>query len=68
MPVKDEVDVTREDIRDKHLILFGDPGSNTLIAQTLGPLPMQWTREKIGIGDKQVSAADHVPVMIDIAL
>ena len=31
LPVKNDSDVTDEDIATKHLILFGDPGSNTLI-------------------------------------
>ena len=33
--IKDDVSVTAEDIATKNLILFGDPGSNRLIAQAL---------------------------------
>src|SRR5262249_32954849 len=28
LPVKDDIDVTNEDIASKHLVLFGDPASN----------------------------------------
>src|SRR5262249_24912568 len=31
LPVKDDTEVTPDDIATKHLILFGDPGSNSLI-------------------------------------
>jgi len=64
LPVKDDVDVTDEDIAGKNLILFGDPASNALIAQVLDRLPLQWTKESIGFAGKTASALDHVPVLI----
>jgi dienelactone hydrolase len=64
LPVKDDVDVTNEDIASKHLILFGDPASNALIAQVLDGLPFQWTREMIEFAGAKAGAADHVPVLI----
>jgi hypothetical protein len=56
--------VTDDDIAGKSLILFGDPGSNTLIAQVLSGLPLKWTKETIAFAGKNYSAASHVPVMI----
>jgi hypothetical protein len=35
LPVKNDTEVTEADVRDKHLILFGDPGSNSWIAKAL---------------------------------
>ncbi|MFN4258933.1 MAG: prolyl oligopeptidase family serine peptidase [Gemmataceae bacterium] len=64
LPVKDDVDVTEEDINTKHLILFGDPGSNALLAHVIDRLPPRWTREHITLNGKQVSAKDHVPALI----
>jgi pimeloyl-ACP methyl ester carboxylesterase len=64
LPVKDDVDVTREDIMNKNLILFGDPSSNSLIAHALDGLPLQWTKDTITFAGQQVKAADHVPVLI----
>jgi dienelactone hydrolase len=64
LPVKDDVDVTSEDLALHHLILFGDPSSNSLIAQALDGLPLEWTKETIKLGGQSVKAADHVPVLI----
>jgi dienelactone hydrolase len=64
LPVKDDVDVTTKDIAEKHLILFGDPASNTLIAEVLDDLPLRWTKEQITLGGKTYAAARHVPVLI----
>lgn len=64
LPVKDDVDVKEEDMAGKHLILFGDPASNSLIAQVLDSLPLKWTKESIALAGKTSSANDHVPVMI----
>ncbi len=64
LPVKDDADVTPEDMAGRNLILFGDPASNSLIAQVLDVLPLEWTKEHIVLGGQTVSAADHVPVLI----
>ena len=64
LPVKDDVDVTEEDLATRHLILFGDPSSNALIGHTLGGLPMQWTAQGIFLAEHKVGAAEHVPVLI----
>lgn len=67
LPVKDDVAVTEADIRNCHLILFGDPGSNSLIARVLPGLPLEWTREKFLLGGHEYaeySAADRIPALI----
>ena len=64
LPVKRDDQVTPEDIATKHLILFGDPSSNSLIAQVLPRLPFQWTKEKITWDGKDYAADGHVPVLI----
>ncbi|HEV3116184.1 MAG TPA: hypothetical protein VGY58_03975 [Gemmataceae bacterium] len=64
LPVKDDTAISDEDLEVKNLILFGDPASNTLIAQALDSLPMKWTKEQIELGGKVYAAGEHVPVMI----
>jgi hypothetical protein len=62
--VKNDTEVTEADVRDKHLILFGDPGSNSWLAKALPKLPVAWTRDQLRLGDHAPSARDHVPVFI----
>jgi dienelactone hydrolase len=64
LPVKDDVDVTPQDIAGRHLILFGDPSSNALIEQVLPGLPLKWTKDKIAWDGQDYAAAEHVPVLI----
>jgi dienelactone hydrolase len=64
LPVKNDVDVTAEDIATHHLILFGDPASNSLIKQVLPGLPLKWTKETITWDGKDYAASEHVPVLI----
>ncbi|MEO7412460.1 MAG: PHB depolymerase family esterase [Opitutaceae bacterium] len=61
---KDDTAVTEADIANNNLVLFGDPGSNQLIAKIAGKLPIKWTKESIIVGGKTYSAAEHVPVLI----
>lgn len=64
LPVKNDTEVTDDDLRDKHLILFGDPGSNAWIARALPKLPVTWTRDEIALGEQKRPAADHAPAFI----
>ena len=72
LPIKDDTAVTENDLRERNLILFGDPGSNTWIAKMLPDLPLAWTRESVRIGNKgggtgagrEYPSAEHVPVLI----
>lgn len=62
--VKDDKDVSASDIANYNLILFGDPGSNSLIAKVIGKLPVQWTRSEITVGSQRFPAAGHALVLI----
>lgn len=64
LPIKDDVEVDAQDIASHHLILFGDPSSNSLIAQVLDGLPLKWTKDKITFDGKDYAAGEHVPAMI----
>src|SRR5262249_33646359 len=52
------------DIASNNLVLFGDPGSNKLIARVLPKLPIRWNKDSIVVGDKTYSAAGHTLAMI----
>jgi poly(3-hydroxybutyrate) depolymerase len=64
LPVKDDTAVTAEDVKKYNLILFGDPGSNALIARVLPKLPVTWTAKELTFGQDRYAAADHAPVLI----
>lgn len=42
---KNDVDVTDDDIAAFHLITFGDPDSNRIIARTANSLPLTWPKD-----------------------
>jgi dienelactone hydrolase len=64
LPVKSDTEVTADDIAGRHLILFGDPASNSLIAQVLDGLPLEWNRDQVRFAGRVVSAERHLPVLI----
>lgn len=51
-------------MRRYNLILFGDPGSNRWIKETLPGMPVKWTREEIQLGTERHGAVDHGLQMI----
>lgn len=64
LPIKNDVDVTEADIEQRHLILFGDPGSNVLLAKALPELPLKWTTRSFQLQGHEYDSAEHVPALI----
>lgn len=62
--MKDDRDVTAADIAKYQLVLFGDPGSNSVMAKLAGKLPLKWTRDSVTLAGNAYAAADHFPAMI----
>jgi hypothetical protein len=62
--VKDDTEIGEAEIRGKHLILFGDPGSNRWIGELLPRLPVVWTRDELQLGGERLSATENAPVLI----
>ncbi|MES2466170.1 MAG: prolyl oligopeptidase family serine peptidase [Verrucomicrobiota bacterium] len=47
-----------------NLILWGDPASNKIIADTLSQLPIQWTKDTLSAHGKTYPTTGHLPVLI----
>ncbi len=63
-PAKLDKDVTEDDIRTKHLILWGDASSNSVIGRIAGRLPIQAADGKLRVGGQTFDAAEHAPILI----
>jgi pimeloyl-ACP methyl ester carboxylesterase len=62
--MKKDTQVTAEDMKNHHLICFGDPAGNAVIAKAAGKLPIRWDSKSVAVGGKTFSAASHVPLLI----
>jgi len=62
--IADDNAVTAQQIRDHHLVLFGDPQTNVLIKRIAGKLPIRWDKGAIHVGAKTFDARAHLLVMI----
>lgn len=69
--VKLDHEVTAEDIDKFHLVLWGDPASNTLLRRVANPqipnaLPLHWDAKTVGLGraDNFASSTTCIPIMI----
>lgn len=56
--------VTEADIANSHLVLWGDPGSNSVLARIVDQLPIEWDANSVAVGDERYNSATHVPVLI----
>jgi predicted esterase len=62
--VKQDSEVTAEDIASSNLILWGDATANSVIAKVLSKLPVQWDGASVTVGTKKFDGAQHVPACI----
>ena len=76
-PVKEDTAVTAEDIKTKHLVLWGDPSSNAVLRRMadisaretvhIGDprgMPYQWTAGALIFNGVKYDAAHHAPILI----
>lgn len=64
LPVINDQEVDDQTIANKNLILFGDPGSNALIAKVIKDLPIQWTKDQITVNGKSYDTQNHGVALI----
>jgi hypothetical protein len=62
--IKNDGDITDADIANHNLALWGDPGSNKILARIADKLPIKWTAESVTVGGKSYPSSTHAPVMI----
>jgi hypothetical protein len=62
--VKDDSEISDDDIASSNLILWGDPQSNRLLAKILPQLPIHWDAQNITVGKQTFASAHHAPIYI----
>jgi hypothetical protein len=62
--VRQDKDVSDADIAASNLILWGDPGSNRVLARIADRLPVKWSAESVIAGNERFPAATHAPILI----
>ena len=61
--VREDKDVTDADIASSNLILWGDPGSNRVLARIADKLPVQWTAAGL-VAHGARYPATHAPILV----
>lgn len=62
--VRQDSEVTDEDIANSNLVLWGDPGSNAVLARIADQLPIKWNATSVTVGSETYASATHAPVLI----
>jgi dienelactone hydrolase len=62
--VRKDSEITDAEIASSNLVLWGDPGSNKLLARIADKLPIRWTAESISVGNQSYPGASTALIMI----
>jgi hypothetical protein len=62
--VKDDAQIDEEDVANSNLVLWGDPGSNQLLARIADQLPISWDEKQITVGERRFPAESHAVIAI----
>lgn len=64
LPILNDTQVTEEVLENHHLILFGDPGSNSILARVVDRLPIGWTKTAIEVRGESWNPGEYgVPLV-----
>jgi dienelactone hydrolase len=55
-----DVDLTDDHVRDNNIVLFGDPGTNSILAKFLPELPIIWTRDSLQVAGREWDPGRHI--------
>jgi hypothetical protein len=61
--VRTDSELSDAEIAASNLVLWGDPGSNKILARIAAQLPVKWTAEGIELGTRKYSKS-HAPILI----
>ena len=62
--VRDDTAIGDAEIAGSNLALWGDPGSNRVLARIADKLPVRWTRDAVVVGGKRFPASTHALILI----
>jgi hypothetical protein len=62
--VRDDAQITDAEIASSNLILWGDAGSNRVLARIADKLPLKWSGNDLVAGKQKFAAATHAPIAI----
>lgn len=62
--VKDDRDVTEEDIATMNLVLWGDAAANQVVAKIAERLPIRSTGDSLAVGTQSFGSEHHVPILV----
>ena len=62
--IKDDKDITAADIANSNLIVFGDPGSNSILAKALPKLPIEWTKTELKVNGQSYPSAENQVALV----
>jgi pimeloyl-ACP methyl ester carboxylesterase len=62
--IKPDYAVTENDIREHHLVLFGDPAGNGILRRIANRLPITWDKDSIRFNTRRYRSDSHLLAMI----
>lgn len=67
--IKRDVDVTSDDLQSYHVVAWGDPSSNRVLARACSLesskyMPLVWSKQSLQIGGNSFDVQECVPVMV----
>src|SRR5262249_34327267 len=61
--MKNDADISEDDVASNHLVLWGDPSSNQLLAKLAGKLPIRWDGQGVHLRRMDFSRDRFVSVL-----
>lgn len=63
VPLREDRELTSAEWKDANLVLFGDPGSNSVLAKIAPKLPIRWSPDGLEVNGRKYGR-DAIPVLV----
>ena len=64
MPTVADRDLTAKQIAESHIVVWGDPQSNSVLGKVIGKLPIKWDKRGLSVNGRLYGPTEAYPVIV----
>jgi hypothetical protein len=64
MPTVTDKELTAKHIADSHIVVWGDPQSNSILGKVIGKLPIKWDKRGLAVNGRLYGPTEAYPVLV----
>ena len=64
LPTVTDKDLTGKQLAESHIVVWGDPQSNSILGKVIGKLPIKWDKRGLSVNGRLYGPTEAYPVLV----